>query len=308
MILARYKRLTGIFTTLSIIYIAATVLTPQDKAALAKYHVSGGQVTGLVLTIALPYLIIWFIALVGYLRLRSYSQSISDSKDGRAFQLISRGVLLLALWLPLSAVIGALTTWYTRLHPSATPEMVTINNFANIIILFVAFLIINQSSKHLLSLVKKSEAALPQLHMVLFICFSALYVFMVLHDPARQFPTATVHQASYYLPDWLTVTTLVIPRLIMWFLGIQAVHNIYVYRNKVKGAIYKEALDSLARGIGWVVVSVIILRCFQSLSSQWDKLSLAVLLLVIYGLLVFISVGYVLIAKGARNLQRIEEI
>ncbi len=308
MLITKYKKLTALFILFSGIYLALSLLLPADKAALDKYHLTAAKAAGLTLTITIPYLMIWFVALVGYLRLRSYTETISNSKDGSAFQTISTGILWLALWLPISAVATTAATGYFHAHPASTPLMIILINYLNIIILLPAFLLVNLGSKKLLAIIKKPESTLPQALMILFIGFLALYLFMVLRDPARQFPTDSVHVASYYLPDWLTVTTLIIPRLVAWFLGVQAIYNIYLYRKKVKGAIYRHALDNLAMGLGGVVITIVALRCYQSLSAQLTQLSLGAILLVIYALLVLMSVGYIFIAKGAKSLQRIEEI
>ncbi len=131
---------------------------------------------------------------------------------------------------------------------------------------------------------------------------------LTLEDSARQAPTHSVSIASYYLPDWLIITTIVIPRLILWFWGIKAVEDIYMYRKKIKGKIYKVALQNVARGIAAVVVATILLRCFQSLSSPIGELSLALIILLIYLLLIAIGIGYVLIYKGAKQLQKIEDL
>jgi hypothetical protein len=308
MLVMTYKKLTGLFIVFSIAYLLLSILLPLDKASLAKYHLTSGSAAALTFTVTIPYLVIWFIALVGYLRLKAYTEAIGDGKDGEAFAMISKGILCLSLWLPVSALIGSATTGYFHANHSSTPLMINLNNYANLIILFPAFLLVNLGSKKLLTIIRKPEAALPQTIMMVFIGFSALYVFLVLRDPARQFPTHSVSTASYYLPDWLIVTTIIIPRLITWFLGVQAIHNIYLYRNKIKGLIYKDALKSLANGIGGVVLTVVVLRCFQSLSSQLNQLSLSLILLIVYLLLILISIGYILIAKGAKSLQKIEEI
>ncbi len=308
MILSKYKLFTSIFVALGAMYIGLTVLLPPDKAILMKYKITDQRLVVLALTVAIPYLIIWFIALIGYLRLKSYAKAIEGSKDGAAFTIMSRGVMLLTLWLPLSTILGAITTWYARVHPASAVLMASLSNYFTLLLLFAAFLTINRSSGKLLAIIKKPVPALPQLHMIAYIALTTLYVFMVLHDPVRQFPNHDVRMATYYLPDWLTITTIVIPRLISWYLGIQAVYNIYLYRKKIKGPIYKQALDNLAKGVAWVVLTVIVLRCYQSLSSQLSHLSLGLILLVVYAILILISVGYILIAKGAKSLQLIEEV
>jgi threonine/homoserine/homoserine lactone efflux protein len=94
----------------------------------------------------------------------------------------------------------------------------------------------------------------------------------------------------------------------MWFWGMQAVMNMYIYRLKVKGRLYRSALSTLANGFGAVVFLSVVLRCVQSMTSLFDQLSLGLVLLIIYILLIIISVGYVLIAMGAKQLQRIEEL
>lgn len=308
MLFVRYKVLSGLFLIFSAVYLLNVVLTPPDKITLEKYNISSGQLIALLLTITIPYVIIWFIALGGYLRFKHYTDHIKASRDGTAFDIISRGILLLTLWLPFSALVGAFTGYYTNHHPSATAAMVRLDNYANLLLLLPAFLLINRGAAKLLTLIRKPIHQLPQTWMMVYIVFSAVYVFLALHDPARQVPTRDVLEATYYLPDWATLTTLVIPRLIMWFLGIQAVYYLYSYATKVKGSLYKLALVNLARGIGVVVGATIILRGFQSLSTQLNHLNLGALLLIIYILLLIICVGYYLIAKGAKRLRQIEEI
>jgi hypothetical protein len=303
----KYKLLSGLFLVSSVIYLIQTALVKPDQATLDKYHLTAGGAALLSLTIAIPYLVIWFVALAGYLRFRLYTDKIAQSKDGNAFGIMAQGILLLALWLPLSAVLGNLTTQYYRSHPQATEIMVNINNSANLIILFASFALLSRGASKLLPLIRRTHSSVPTSGVIATICFSAVYMFLVFHDPSRQFPTHDVPVASYYLPVWATLITIVIPRLIMWYLGARAVYILFLYRNKVKGKLYKQALKNLARGLGIVVLISIILRFFQSLATALNDLPIGAILLIIYALLIIIAAGYVLIAKGAKRLQLIEE-
>ena len=209
----RYKKLTVGFVGLSILYLALTILLPPDKASLlAKYHITRSQDILLTLTITIPEIVIWIIALVGYLRFKNYADTISKSKDGKAFKTMARGILLLSIRLPLSAIVGGLTSAYYRAHTSSTPEMVYLNNYINLALLLSAFWIFYQGTAKLLGVIKKPVPRLPQSLMIMYISLSALYLLLVLHDPSRQFPTHNVMVAAYYLPDWLIVITLIIPR------------------------------------------------------------------------------------------------
>lgn len=308
MLLLRNKILSSLFILLTLLYAGLTFLVDVDQKTLDKYDISQGQVKAILLTIALPYVIIWFIALAGYLRVRTYSRFIEDSPDGKAFSVISRGLFWLVLWMPLTAVASALGSNYYADNPASTATIVILLNYLNLAILFSAFYNIYLGSTKLTQIVKR-PAFNPTLGITLaYIAFAALYVLFTLSDTSRRDPVGTVEAASYYQPDWLIVSTILIPRLIMWFLGILAVQNILLYRQKIKGKIYKSALNSLALGIGWVVLSTIVLRCYQSLGSQLDHTGLGLMVVIIYILLILISIGYILISKGAKNLQKLEEI
>ena len=307
MIVYRYKKISVLFVLFAIVYLAQSILISPDQATLDKYDISAGEAAWLSLTIAVPYIVIWFIALVGYLRLRAYVKPIKKSPDGAGFNMISKGIFWLALWLPITAIISGMSTHYYNANPATTNDLIIINNYLNIALLLPAFALVYLGSKKLVSLVKVQQAWYSEKAILLYISFAALYVYLVLQDPSRLTPTGSSDVATYYLEDWAIVLTLIIPRLIMWFLGLQAVLNIYAYQKKVKGEIYKQALTKLAWGIGGVVIAVIVLRCLQSLSSQLNDLGLGMLLILLYILLIILSIGYVFIASGAKKLKRIED-
>jgi hypothetical protein len=161
-------------------------------------------------------------------------------------------------------------------------------------------------AKQLVGLVRTKVTAPTLTVTMVYIAFAVLYTTLVLHDANRMVPVDNA-TASYYLPDWLLVTTVIIPRLLFWYLGVQAVQNIIIYRQKVKGVLYKDALRHLAIGLGGVVLGIVILRTIQSLAVGLSKVNLGTLLLIVYVLLIVMAVGYVYVARGARKLQRIEE-
>src|SRR4051812_45419256 len=104
-LLLRFKYISGLFALLIVMYIGQIFLLPINTAALHKYHLTNLEYHETLLAIAIPYVVIWVIALIGLLRLRSYTSALGNSKDGRAFQLITKGVLWFTLWLPLSVLV-----------------------------------------------------------------------------------------------------------------------------------------------------------------------------------------------------------
>jgi hypothetical protein len=238
----RYKLLTASFVLMAVVYIIEAFAAPVPAATLHKYHISVTQVHELLAAITLPYLAIWGVALVGYLRLRSYTESLGTSKDGRAFRLITKGVFWFTVWLPLSALLSAWGDYAIRNHTGSTAAIIRMEVYANILLLIPAFVYVFEGSKKLVRVAKSRLVQLPEWLTLSYIAFAALYTYLTLTDSARRVaPDATTY-ASYYLPDWLIITTVIIPRLILWFLGIQAVYNIVTYRQKVGGIIYRRAL------------------------------------------------------------------
>ncbi|MDL2363020.1 MAG: hypothetical protein QFB86_01400 [Patescibacteria group bacterium] len=300
------KWLVSLFAVFIIIYVAQSLLHEPPHATLEKFHITATQFKLLLLTIVVPYILIWIVGLFGYLHLKSYVEIIRGSKDGEAFNSISKGVLGFVLWLPLSALAAAFAEQYYTAHPESTASLIRAVNYFNLLVLIPAFYLAYRGSVKLTALVKGKTQALPLSISMAYIAFSALYVMLVLDDPAINGPTNTATVGTYYQPDWLIITTIVIPRLLMWLLGVRAARYIYEYSKRVKGMLYRDALKHLAQGLSGILLSVIVLRVYQSLSSQVGRLSLGALLVVIYILLLVISIGFIYIAKGAKNLRKLE--
>jgi hypothetical protein len=211
------------------------------------------------------------------------------------------------LWLPISSIVSNYFSEIYRYHPSATANLVRVNTYFQLIFLFIGFLLVYLGSIKLLPLISKNRFQASMGVILSYIAFTTLYTFLTLHDPARSATTSTVSVATYYEPDWLIITSAVIPRLMSWFIGLQAAYNIYLYHKKVKGTLYRSAVKNLAFGLAGAILTTILLRCLQSLTSVLNGLNLGVLLSLIYILLIIIAAGYILIENGANKLQKIEE-
>lgn len=298
------------FIILAVIYAAVVLLTPPDSRAISKYHLSTSSVKIISLSFIVPYVAIWFTALFGYLKFKTYAETIKKAKDGTAMSKVADGLLLLALYMPISAIVNSAGLMISRSHPNFLPSATIISNYANLALALAAFYIIYRGSECFLPLLKKYNGKLPDENVMvwLFVVFSTIYAYFTLNNPARQFPTATTARAAYYLPDWLLFISIVIPSIVMWYLGFKAVLYIRAYSKNIPGATYRHALGYLSSGILVTLLSIISLRLLTSMTAWFDNQALKVILLILYLLLILIASGYVLIAKGAKKLQRIEEV
>lgn len=305
----KYKSILLVFVSLTVIYIWQTLATVPDPAALEKYNLTSGQAHLLGLTVALPYIVIWYVALYGYIKFKDYSISIIKTPEGKSLSKIGDGLLTLAIWLPVAAIVPALARdLYTR-NTSLTAGLVIASNYINLLIVLYALYNIHKGSAALAKTVKERiKSNLNNTLFALYVIFSGAYVYLTLANPARRVPTTDVPVAAYYLPDILLVLTIVIPYLVIWYFGMNAVQNINVYKKSVKGVIYKESLRYLSNGLRFVVVSLITLKYLDSMSTVFSKATLNVVLAILYGLVIFIALGYIMIALGAKRLQKIENV
>jgi hypothetical protein len=294
---------------LGIVYILQNLALPVDSSSLAKYKLSENEAKLLRLSILLPVLGIWAFAYYGYSRFKNYVDTIHESKEAVALRKIAKGLLLLALWLPFTSVMGNVVSYIRTEQPDMTPAATIISNYIALGVVLTAFLFLYQGSKQLAD--NNSDG--KQWHgskfiMPVFIAISVAFVYLTFTNPVRQFPSEKVTHAAYYLPDFLIAATIVIPFLVIFYLGFQTVNYIHKYRKNVRGIIYAKSLDHIANGIGIVVLSLILLRYLSSVSTVLSDSALKSILGIIFALILFIAIGYGLIALGAKRLQKIEEV
>lgn len=307
-IVIRNKNVFWIFIVLIVIYLVQSLLIPPDKSALLKYGLTVAEANLLELTITIPVIAIWLVAYYGFSRFNTYVRTVKDSAEGAALQRVRNGVLVMALWLPISSVISAITRYlYTRNH-DLTAAMVILNNYVNLILTFTSMLLIYQGTKQLAQSNKKIGSwYYGKLLSVFLAAISIFYIYITLANPVRQHPSGD-SLAAYYLPDWLSLTTVIIPYIFVFYFGFKAVEHVYAYQQHVRGIIYKAALKNIANGIGVTVLSIIGIRYLVSLNNVFNGATLKIVLAVIYGLILLIAIGYISMAIGAKKLQKIEEL
>ncbi len=299
--------LFGIFT---LVYVALTLWAPTDTDILTRYDLTSSEARNLRLTVTLPYIVIWFFAIFGFVRLKTYSHLIRKSSHGKSLSTIANGLFVLAVGLPLRAIGNRLVSLAEDLQPHLAATSTIIVNYIDIIAGLVAVGLIYTGSQRLMKTTTKSnnKTAPPYLVMIVLALIGTSYTYLTFTNPVRQFPAAEGGHAAYYLPDFLLLFTVVLPYLIIWYMGLHAAYFIRIYRKSVQGIIYKKALAYLAAGIVFVVLSRVAMRYMASLNTIVEAWTLQYLLAIIYCLLIFIAIGYGLIAKGAEKLKKIEEV
>lgn len=296
---------------LSLIFAAATYLTPASSELLHKYHLTAAQLRILDTFIILPLVAIWGIAFYGASVFESYALSIRRHKDGAALRTISHGVSILAVGTAATNVLSALFGYYSSQHLNFVRPQVIIGNYLTILITATAFYFMYVGAVRLAGLTgKKFHPSGHAAYNGFCIAVAVLYTYLFLNrlPSARNIPLTATSHAAYFMPAGIVILTLLIPYLISWYIGSLAVSLLWFYQKNIGGKLYTHDLGFLSLGIGIVIAGSILTQILTVLTGQLQNLSTAAVIAVIYCFLIIIAAGYIPIAVGVKKLAALEKI
>jgi hypothetical protein len=290
------------YLLLAALYLAVTFLSPVPHKTLQHYHLTLLAMRFIDLAIVVPLIAIWGAAFYGYFKLSQYARLVKRGDDGKAVRKLSYGVLFLALWLPVSSIISSVLKDVAIVHPNFTTPSVVAHDYLSLLLPLVGFLFISEGARDFSELAKHrpGRRAIYAMGLII-ITVGVIYSYLVTNTQNRL-------NAAYHLDTAMVLITLVIPYIFMWFLGMLASYEIYNYHLRVKGILYSRSLGLLAYGMGAMIITSIFLQYLTTLSSRLSALSLNWILALIYVLLIILAFSFILIALGAKRLQKIEEV
>ena len=299
-----------VFTLLVGAYLLFVFLTHPDHALLAYYHLSVAQYRGIVATVIIPLVVIWYLAFYGFTKLQSYSQMIYKNKDGHYVRWLKEGVMILAFQLPLVALANAILKYAAVNDRHFDSGAVIISHYISLAFPLIAFICIGYGTRGLTEIVK-ARPSLRAIYIMAasFIVIGTAFTYFVFKGvPNTDLVTHPLNQAVYDLPNWALLITIVMPYVFMWFAGLLGAYELYLYGRKTPGIVYRRSWNLLALGCGWIILTSICTQYLTALAGHIDILKINALLIVIYSLLILLAGGYLLLALGAKKLQRIEEV
>lgn len=288
------------FIILLVITSLLAILVPANPASLHSLHISEEIYRLLIISLLVPYAIIWFAAFYGYDQLQRYSRALIFTGEGRAFQKVAKGLGVLAWGLVLEVLVSLVFNAITLGHPEFKAPGGIINHYFNLVIAMAAFILIENGTYELVQQVRAhhSHTVLRWL-VVLGAVIGALFQRVIFLNRSDHNP--------YYLSVYPLIFTIIVPYVFTWMIGIVSVYELNLYATKVKGLLYKHALQFLSNGLSVVVLLTVVAQ-FISAATVSAGQSLSTLLLIDYVLLAAVALGFVLVAIGAKRLKRIEEV
>jgi hypothetical protein len=292
---------------LAIVYVILIFALPANQQTLHAYHITAVEYRILLFATALPSIAVWLAAFIGFAKLQQYAHFISKTPEGIHFDQLARGCTWLAWSLPLptiiSLVLNALADHWPNFHPTA----IILTNYSDLFIPLVAFSIIAQASRGLLSGTKTKFNLVNGRFIVLgFVTIGVLYCFLTF----RRFDLTSLGATNnpYFLPIWLMVVSITVPYLYAWFIGTLAAYEITLFSKQVPGVLYRQALRLLVGGLLAVVLSSIALQYLNSVEPVVGHLMLNYKLVLTTMVRIVGGAGFIMLAIGASRLKKIEEV
>jgi hypothetical protein len=290
------------YCILIILYAAGTLLLPPPEHTLSKYHITSLHLRILDLTILVLYSIIWFCAVYGFYNFRQYYQLIRKTKDGKPLAKITMGIGFLAFWFPITSNFNTYSNYLVQKHASLAGTVGVSQNYLSLLIPLLGFIFISIGARGLIDIVKQRPSLVGTNILVLLLtAIGVIYIYLVTNTHNRL-------NSTYHLPTIYILMTLAVPYIYMWFMGLLSLYEIFLYRSKSPGILYRESWRLLASGLGALIIISITIQYLTTFSERLTKLSLNWILIVVYALLILLAIAYVLIALGVRNLKKIEEV
>jgi hypothetical protein len=295
------------YAWLATLYIALVFLLPANAATSHEYNLSGLAYRVVAFSVALPTLAVWLAAFIGYAKLREYASSIRKTPEGIYFDQLAAGCMWLAWSLPVGTIIPAVLDAVADHHQGFHSSSIIISNYVSLIMPLVAFSVIAGASRGLLGTVKvKLSLVNARLIIAGFMLLGVLYCFFTF----RSLDLASLSSSNnpYFLPIWLMVVTVTVPYLYAWFMGILATFEITLFRQHVRGVLYKQPLGLLVGGLLAVILSSVALQYIAAVEPRVGHLVLDYKLALTLSFRVIGGSGFALMALGAARLQKIEEV
>src|SRR3989344_4832982 len=98
----------GILSVFVLLYLAATFLKPPDPEAMERFGLSALQLRLLLVSIVIPIIAVWYMALYGVVHYYAYAKIVKNSPEGPGFNALALGLTILFVGLIAGTVVNLL--------------------------------------------------------------------------------------------------------------------------------------------------------------------------------------------------------
>lgn len=296
------------YIVLVAVYFLLVALLPANKTAMSTYHLTSSSYHILLFVVEVPLAAMWLAAFYGYFKLRQYVAAIARTAEEGGFNRLAMGFQWLAWSLVLPPLLSMVLNGIANTHPGFHPTAIIVSNYLSLIFPLIAFTLMSSGSDMLLTRGRWNRSVTRHLKpiLLLFSLLAAVYCFLMFRSVDMSQPGAS--QNPYFLPTWLLLTTIVVPYLYTWFVGLITAYEIGTLAKHARGVLYRQGLGLLASGVALVIASSVGAQYLTTIMPRTGHLTLNTVLVIIYVFYVVIILGFILIGMGASRLKKIEDI
>ena len=304
------KHLSGVmkkWLLLTVGYLVLSQLLPVNQAELHNYGLTSGQYHVLRFLLALPLSLLWFAAFFGYAQLSQYAKAVAKTPEAEGYRRLTTGCYWLTLTLVIPSVVSLVFNPISGSHPGFHTTAVILINYLILGLTLLAFINISNGTQELAAKAKhRFSAANTRSLQFFFVAGGVLYCYLTFRNIDLHSLASTNN--PYYLPIWLLITSLFIPNLYAWFIGLLAAYEIGALARSSPGVLYQRALKLFALGLVAVIACLISVQYLHTTIPRTGHLSLNSTLVITYSIYIGAIIGFALLAWGAWRLKRIEEV
>ena len=295
------------YAVMAFVYLGFVLWLPVSQSALDSYQLTNSAYRVILLAIAIPTLVVWFTAFLGYSKLLDYAAAIKSAKEGRHFIKLAEGAAWLAWSLPVPTLIGLILNAVASHISGFHATSIILSNYINLILPLIAFTIISTATRGLFVQSKLNYNIISSRVITLFfVVTGVLFCYLTF----RRFDLSSLSSTHnpYFLPIWLMVLTVTVPYLYIWFVGLLGAYELTIYSRNTQGVIYRQALTYLAFGLAAVIFSSIAQQYLNSVQPRTGHLVIDYRIIANLIFRILGGVGFVVMALGAIRLKKIEEV
>jgi len=295
-------RFTTLILLLWSVYCLIQLITSRGPS-VSQYHIAPFVFNLLIISVMLPYLVCWLYAISAWLHMKEFTENLPSGIERDGFAKITLGLLVLVFSLIVPDLISAMYLYLT--HNASSPGWNIFDNYLGIIFPLAGTFLMYLGSSRLIRHIQPKTTRLAQATTVLFpvVLFGIFYLFMIFSNPTRQTSADPNVMPTYFLPDGMIIATIVLPVVASWLFGLLFVLNLEHYSHYSK-VINRPALVSFYNGVVILVGFIILSQVLTSLgNNRLSGLGLGFALALIYTLLGIVTVGFGLLAHGAKGLR-----
>lgn len=298
--MTRWQRCNLILLILACIAYLGLSFTAPPSSTPSPYHFSPILIIALGLTIVGLLLFSWVAGFYAWLQLDRYSASLPLGPGRKAFGFMAQGVWFLAVSIIVSSLLGATNAFY-RNDIELTAVMTQINYYVIVLFPFLGFMKLRVGSRYLAVSAQAAMTVRAKLITVgpPVMLLAAFYIFLAATNSA---PSA---QALATGPFGLLITWGTVGLTIgSWILGLLAALNMERATYRGEGARHTRPLVGMYNGILATTAGFIIIDALLSLGTpRLQALPVAALLLLLYGFIGVIALGFWVMARSVRRLR-----